>query len=171
MSEESYTTILEKKLEDILVRIVVGPEEEIVDAYWRLDNTCGEISIQQKIKRALEQIESRFGLPCKNLVDTGINNDYQRVLLSLVCNHNKWMGATDVSNDWGAINTGNVSRVFTGSRPSTAIYKGHFEKCDETGKYRFTRRGLEYALERGIGEILESLQSQQDPDSRGGDDE
>ena len=87
------------------------------------------------------------------MTSTGITSDYHRVVISLLRNYDGCMGATEIAEEWGGINTGIVSRVFRASRKSTEKYKGHFEKCEDGG-YRFTREGLNYALKYGVSAIL-----------------
>ena len=154
MSEDSTEgTILEKKVGDVIVRVTARPNEKAIEVYERLERISGEIRNRQTLEDTISRIRTHFQMIDDNLTATGINTDYHRVMLSLIFNFNKCIGATDVSNEWGGINTGNVSRVFTGSKESTKKYKGHFEKCEDGG-YRFTKEGLDYALEIGIIEVL-----------------
>ena len=154
MSEDSTEgTILEKKVGDVIVRVTARPNEKAIEVYERLERISGEIRNHQTLESTISKIKTHFQMIDDNLTATGVNTDYHRVMLSLIFNFNNCMGATDISNEWGGINTGNVSRVFTGSKESTKKYKGHFEKCEDGG-YRFTKEGLDYALEIGIIEVL-----------------
>lgn len=154
MPEKSIEgTILEKRVGLVTVRIAARSDETPADVYERLNYVCNEIETRQVLEGPIARIRAHFSMTDDDLTKTGINNDYHRVMLSLIFNLNHCMGATDISNEWGGINTGNVSRVFTGSKKSTEKYKGHFEKC-KGGGYRFTEIGLKYALEKGLSEIL-----------------
>ncbi len=145
--------MLERKIGDLTIRVTARQNEKVIDLYSRLNAICTAIQTQTALEEAIKKIIDHYQLTDGNLTKTGINSDYHRVMLSLILNFNKCLGATDVSNEWGGINTGNVSRVFTGSKESTAKYIGHFEKCKDTG-YRFTEEGLVYALRTGVPEIL-----------------
>lgn len=162
MSDDSTEgTILEKKVGDVIVRVTARPNEKPIEVYERLEWISGEIRNRQTLEDAISKIKTHFQFTGDNLTTTGINTDYHRVMLSLIFNFNKCMGATDVSNEWGGINTGNVSRVFTGSKKSTKKYVGHFERCDDK-KYRFTNAGLTYALNIGLSEILAEIEEESD---------
>ncbi len=146
-------TILETKVGDVVVKVTTLPQEKIDDAYARLKMICQRIDTRNKIDDAILKVRNYYQLETDDLTKSGINSDYHRVMLSLIFNFNQCMGATDVSNDWGGINTGNVSRVFTGSKESTEKYIGHFEKCID-GKYRFTEVGLKHALDIELPKLL-----------------
>jgi hypothetical protein len=147
MKEESIEgTILEKKVEDVTVRVIARPNETFIDLYTRFNQVCEEVQNRRVLEDTITRIREFFNFTGNALTKTGINSDYHRVMLSLIFNFNKCMGATEVSNEWGGINTGIVSRVFTGSKESTEKYIGHFEKCTD-GKYRFTEVGLKHALD------------------------
>jgi len=154
MTEESIEgAILEKKVGDITVRVIARPNETFIDLYTRFIQLCEDVQNRRVLEDTIAEIREFFDFTGNTLTKTGINSDYHRVMLSLIFNFNKCMGATDVSNEWGGINTGNVSRVFTGSKESTEKYIGHFEKC-KGGGYRFTKEGLDNALKTGVPEIF-----------------
>ena len=155
MTPADEEVVLERKVGETIVRVISQKGETVASLHSRLDRICNEIESLEKLSNARQQITEHLDLNRKQYKDTEITSDYHRVLISLLFNFDRCMGATDVSKEWGGINTGQVSRVFTGSRPSTEKYLGHFEKCEDGG-YRFTSQGLEYALTEGAEEILSS---------------
>jgi hypothetical protein len=167
VEEQPEGLILERIVRTITVRVIENKGESLRELYDRLNQVCGEIDhlegarermvwmeeVRPRVEESITEIEQHFGIANGNLTGTGITGDYHRVMLSLLQGFDRCMGATAVAEEWGGINTGNVSRVFRASRKSTEIYKGHFEKC-KNGGYRFTSEGLEHALENGVPEIL-----------------
>ncbi len=162
MSKELSTgLVLEKKVESVIVRVFAQPGESSEGVYERLNAICKDIElleIENKIRNQVENTVTGFNRHFNlgdddSLTNTGITSDYHRVVISLLRNYDRCMGATEVAEEWGGINTGGVSRVFRASRKSMEKYKGHFEKC-EGGGYRFTREGLKYVLDCGVPQIL-----------------
>lgn len=162
MSKELSTgLVLEKKVESVIVRVFAQPGETSEGVYERLNAICKDIElleIENKLRNQVENTVTGFNRHFNlgdddSLTNTGITSDYHRVVISLLRNYDRCMGATEVAEEWGGINTGNVSRVFRASRKSTEKYKGHFGKCEDGG-YRFTKIGLDYVLKQEIPEIL-----------------
>jgi hypothetical protein len=170
-SDRNEDIQLERKIESVVVRISLSKEETPLDGFIRLNSICDVIEKEEEkkkrelwreevspdVEKTLIQIRKHFNLTTNDFTKTGINRDYPRVLLSLLWNFDQSMRATDVSKEWGGINTGIVSRVFRGSKESTIEYKGHFEEYGKH-KYRFSRKGLDYALSHGMMDILDEKQ-------------
>lgn len=162
--------VLEKQVKGITVRVIGKANEKLAALHSRLLSTCDSIERLEKeaeraawtedmapeVEEACAEVHEILDLDSRSLEETGVNADYPRVMISLLCNFDKCMGSTDVSEEWGGINTGSVSRVFRASRTSTEEYERHFEKCPN-GKYRFTYEGLEFALQEGLEALKHSL--------------
>ena len=160
-------TELEKKIGNVSVRVTVRENESIGQAYGRLDAICSKIEKLEKdrerlswmgdVTREVNDAQSRtrhlFGLSDNERSEVGLTGDYQMVILSLLKNFDRCMGATAIADEW-KINSGRVSRVFTASRKQFEAYRGHFEKCKDGSGYRFTKDGLTHALAIGVPEIL-----------------
>ena len=119
-------------------------------------------SVSQEVNDAQSKTRHLFNLSDRKRGEIGLTDDYHMVILSLLKNFDRCMGATAIAEEW-KINSGRVSRVFTASRRKFEVYKGHFEKCKDGGGYQFTKVGLDYALARGVPEILDvGLEDEQD---------
>jgi hypothetical protein len=169
-------TQLERKIRDITVRVTARENETASQLYRRLDAICKKIeelesdkerlswigSVSQEVNDAQSKTRHLFNLSDRERGEIGLTDDYHMVILSLLKNFDRCMGATAIAEEW-KINSGRVSRVFTASRRKFEVYKGHFEKCKDGGGYQFTKVGLDYALARGVPEILDvGLEDEQD---------
>jgi hypothetical protein len=167
---------LERKIRDTVVRVTARENETASQLYGRLDAICKEIEelesdkerlswiseVSQVVNEAQSKTRHLFDLSDKERSEIGLTDDYHMVILSLLKNFDKCMGASAIAEEW-KINSGRVSRVFTASRKKFEVYKGHFEKCRDGSGYQFTKVGLDHALTRGVLEILDmGLEDEQD---------
>ena len=119
--------------------------------------------LNQELREAQSKTRDLFGLSDSERSELGLTGDYPMVILSLLRNFDRCMGASAIADDW-KINSGRVSRVFTASRKQFEVYRGHFEKCKDASGYRFTKEGLAHALTTGVPEILgEPLRDELNP--------
>jgi len=151
--------IFQRIIGDMIVKLAPERGESSVNLYHRLNRICDEIAplenerkrliwaaeIYPQVQDTIAKIERFFGLDNDQSTKAETVSDYHKVILSLMRNFDRSMGSSSIANDW-KINTGRVSRVFTASRKSYEKYQGHFEKNKDLG-YRFTEKGLEYAIE------------------------
>ena len=163
---DAVGVVLERKVRNTAVRITAREDETLDQVYNRFLVICQEIEnaeaakeraewveeMHSEVKEAISNVKHLFKLTEAERTEAGLTNDYHMVILSLLHHFDNCMGATDIANDW-TINSGRVSRVFTASRKTYRVYKGHFVKCKKR-KYRFTTEGLEHALEHGLSAIL-----------------
>jgi hypothetical protein len=160
-------TLLERKVRNIIVRVIAEEDETFEQLYSRLNEICESIDDVEAVKErevwtqdlfpqveeAKLRVSHLFGLADKKKRgEVGLTGDYHMVILALLKNFNQCMGASAIAKEWN-INSGRVSRVFTASRKKFEKYSNHFEKC-KVGGYRFTKEGIAYALDVGLSEIL-----------------
>jgi hypothetical protein len=145
--------VLEREIAGTKIRVVGKQGESLKDLYIRLREVCHDFEEIQSIDRALMQVESVFGLTKEERAVKGLNKDYYMVVLSLIKAYNQCKGTSAVAKEWD-INTGRPTRIFRATRDSSL--KGHFEECEDGG-YRFTPKGLRYALKEGIQKILDLM--------------
>lgn len=163
---ETKGVMLERTVRNTIVRITAENGESLDEAYNRLAEICQSIEdteaarerekwtedMHPEVKEAASKVENLFNLDANKRKEIGLTDEYHMVIMSLLLHFDECNGSAAIAKEWN-INSGRVSRVFTASRKKHEEYKGHFEKC-KMGGYRFTREGLNHALEYGVSTIL-----------------
>lgn len=166
---DAYGLQLEKTVGGVHVVLGARADETIESFYERFSSVLEVLTQLQEsrqraewvdeigpdIEEAIREFAALFDLTQQERATIGLTNEYYLVMLSLMKNFDDCMGATAIAEEWGGMNTGQISRVFTASRKRYWKYKGHFQRCEERGKYRFTREGIDFALNEGIEELRE----------------
>lgn len=159
--------ILERLIGNTTVRLAATDEISVADFYSRFNAICMRIAkledekqralwrtqVEVPVEEAIESSATFLGLDDAERTEIGLTNDYHMVILSLISRFDQCLSTTEIAKEWN-INSGRVSRVFTGSRKKYEEYREHFEKCPQGG-YRFTPRGLDHALGYVLPEIIE----------------
>ncbi len=163
---ETKGVMLERTVRNTIVRITAKNGESLDEAYNRLAEICQSIEdteaakerekwtedMHPEVEEATSKVEALLGLDANERRGVSLTDEYHMVILSLLMHFDECKGSVSIAKEWN-INSGRVSRVFTASRKKHEKYKGHFEKC-KMGGYRFTREGLNHALEYGVSAIL-----------------
>ncbi len=156
IEDKFESMILEKYAGKTKVRITAKPDEDIKNAYRRLSIACEVVEMLDRISTELDKISDALQFQERDIKDI-LKNDYHMVTISLLRNYNRCMGSSAIAHEW-KINTGRPSRVFTGSRKKYEKYSDYFESCVK-GRYKFTKKGLEFALKETVPEIIEKIES------------